>query len=155
MTPEKAFAIEQGEGAGEAAAREMFVRDGIAALAYTLTDGAETWAKDAKEAKLAASAGVDEDYRYAFNETYARGARRTAEAIVCGERDGETYGADTSRFGDCLKRMGGCRQSVIQAYAEAYARGAARSTNPTAPGETVNVSLPAITVNPAIKSIGG
>jgi hypothetical protein len=155
MTPEKAFAIENGESAGEAAAREMFAKGGVAALAATLEDGAETWAKDAKAAKLAASAGVDEDYRYAFNETYARGARRVADAIVSGERDGERYGANAKHFGECLKRFTDCRQSVVQAYAEAYARGAARSSNPMAPGETISVSLPAIVVNPAIKSIGG
>lgn len=148
----KQEAIELGEADGEAAAKELFAKGGVDALASTLVDGAETWEADARSEKLAAGRDVDEDFRGAYYRVFARGARRVAEAIVTGEADGQA-GKD---FGNCLRRMNGVNRSVVEVYADAYKRGAEqRAAAASEPGAVVNVSVPTVNMDLAPRGPGG
>lgn len=139
MNDLKAKAILLGETAGEKCALKLFEKGGLGSVAETLIDGAETWRPDAKAQNLAQKADVDEDYRYAFYDVFARGARRVAEALVRGESDG----VNGRKFGDGIATFANCRDSVKAVYGEAYARGAAAREG----SDSVSIGVPAIDVS--------
>jgi hypothetical protein len=103
MDENKAKAIELGERAGEEHAMYVFAQGGIDALAATLRPrdyegyakafydlwkgGDEAWQQHAIESGLAAAKHAHPYYYKAFDEVFARGARRCAEMLVCGYLD--------------------------------------------------------------------
>jgi hypothetical protein len=104
MNEDKARTIELGETAGEEHALKILAeRDGISKLAATLKPrpyesystafyelfkgGEETWMPYAMGHGLAAERGAHPYYYKAFDEVYARGARRCAEMAVRGYLD--------------------------------------------------------------------
>lgn len=144
MDESKARAIELGEAAGEDAALGVYRHSGIDALANTLQPspheryaeafyalwkgGAEGWQKMAFGRQLATKAGVgmvviegypDPRNLRAFDQVFARGARRVAEMLVCGYLDGKAG----KRAPWAPTRLG-TRPKLIEAYETGYKLGA-------------------------------
>jgi hypothetical protein len=101
--PIKQDALRLGETAGEEHALALYAKSGIDALAATLRPrdfegykeafdelwdgGDEGWLEHALENRLAGQHGVHPHYYKAFDEVFARGARRCAEMLVRGYLD--------------------------------------------------------------------
>lgn len=102
--PDKQEAIRLGEQAGEEHVLALYAKQGIDALAATLKPrdfegyaaafyerwpgGDESWQEHARVNRLAVEAGADPYFYKAFDEVFARGARRCAEMLVRGYLDG-------------------------------------------------------------------
>lgn len=131
MDEHKRRAIELGEAAGEEAALSAYQAGGIATLANTLQPsrsegwaaafyelwegGPESWQQLAFEQQLAQKASVHPYYVKAFDEVFARGARRTAEQLVVGFLD--------ARAGKPATDAAACRLGARTRPAVAYRTG--------------------------------